>query len=72
MPAAFFVFTGSAFSRARAAGFFSSRPFVGAADWLCKLDPRFAGYTVWCHDEGKGPEGLPDHWDRSAQGIAVK
>src|SRR5204862_780705 len=41
--------------------------FAAAADWLCKSDPLFVDETVWCHDEGKGVDGPPDHWDKRAR-----
>ena len=45
--------------------------FDAAGDWLCKSDPLFADYTVWCHDEGKGAEASGKDWDQKARLIAA-
>jgi hypothetical protein len=44
--------------------------FVGAADWLCKYDPLFADWTVFCQDEGGAPVGDGRDWDTKAKLIA--
>jgi hypothetical protein len=44
--------------------------FVGAADWLCKIDPFFVDWTVFCQDEGGAPVGDGRDWDVKAKLIA--
>jgi HEAT repeat protein len=44
--------------------------FAGVADWLCKSDPLFVDWTVFCSDEGPGPNGTGKDWDTKARAIA--
>lgn len=45
--------------------------FVGVADWLCKKDPLFRDWTIFCHDEGSGASGSGRDWDQKARNIAA-
>jgi hypothetical protein len=45
--------------------------FCGVADWLCKSDPAFFHDTVFCHDEGGGPNGSGKDWDKKARIVAA-
>ena len=45
--------------------------FAGAADWLCKIDPLFADFTVFCFDEGNGSQGSGKDWAAKARSIAA-
>ncbi len=45
--------------------------FAGAADWLCKLEPRFRDWTTFCQDEGASANGSGKDWDKRAAVIAA-
>jgi len=45
--------------------------FAGAADWLCKLDPLFVDWTVFCFDEGQGSQASGKDWESKARAIAA-
>jgi hypothetical protein len=45
--------------------------FAGAADWLCKLEPRFRDWTTFCQDEGPVANGSGKDWDKRAAVIAA-
>ena len=45
--------------------------FAGAADWLCKIEPLFLDWTVFCFDEGQGSQGSGKYWASKARSIAA-